>query len=142
MSDEEDDGPAIVDESGENLGREALEKLAGGTGDSDTITKERRKSTEGAADHVRGDTAEKGNLVEIEKPKEASIGWSRKRKTGRLLGFNDNAEVDATTPDYLSAERINATTVNRNSSRPEKTIPGKTKPNKKIKLSFDEDEVG
>jgi len=127
---DEDDGPTIVDESGEVVGREEYEAMTGGNGAGDY-------GVDGGAKEVieAEQSAEKEKANERpEKQKVADIGGPRKRKAVKVIGEDD---VDA---KIVKAERE---ADGRGNSKAENLKNGKTKPPKrakKVKLSFGEPE--
>jgi len=130
---DEDDGPTIVDESGEVVSREEYEAMTGGNGAGDYSVD--GGATGSAKDVIEAEqSAEKEKANERpEKQKVADIGGPRKRKAVKVIVEDD---VDAKiVKDEKEASRGN--------SKAENLKNGKTKPAKrakKVKLSFGESE--
>jgi hypothetical protein len=131
---DEDDGPTIVDESGEVVSREEYEAMTGGNGAGDYSVN--GGATGSAKDVIEAEqSAEKEKANErSEKQKIADIGGLRKRKAVKVIGEDD---VDAKiVKDEKEAD-------GRGNSKAENLKNGKTKPAKrakKVKLSFGESE--
>ena len=117
----EDDGPTIVDQSGELVGKDEFEKLANSTSANPTAD----ELVEGQA----GITAESKASSALPNIASASLNITngtlpKKRKVGKIVGNNDDAAVDPTEMDSSSTK-----------------APKKSKKNSKpVKLAFDNDD--
>lgn len=121
---DEDDGPTVVDESGESVSMEEWEKLnSGANGDSDVKDK-----VDGDIDQVgrvadadtKDDEVRKGGEQKIT---DGTVMATKKRKVGKVVG-EDDVDVE----EKVFDERL---------SKPVKKTKKKAKP---IKLAFDDEE--
>jgi hypothetical protein len=141
---DDDDGPTIAYEyaGGGNVGREeyeALTKVAkakSDDGDGATIEGEGKGGGEGGGkgreDHGSGSGAVDDGGEEREKQKVADVGGVKKRKAGKIVGGEDDGDVEQTqTKGGAVARSITTTTTTTTKSK-------SSKKQKKVKLSFDE----
>lgn len=132
----EDDGPTVIDESGETVSKEEYEKLTDkAVEDADSAVKEvestnvRGKSIAGGPS-LSGALPAKDNSEERKKSQTAAtdVAPSRKRKVGKVVRGDNNAEEDK---DQGKDEEDESGT---------KKVAKKTKKKVKPKLAFEEDE--
>lgn len=142
-SEEAEDGPLIVDDEGRNV-------VAGlKVGVDGTVTGE-RESDRGCED-VEGQQAgrEKTDSVADQKEREqvAAIGASKKRKVGKIVGADADADAEDDKPEHhettkredASSRKGGPAPPDKNSASDSKGPTKGKKKAKKIKLSFGDD---
>lgn len=131
-TDNVDDDPVIVDESGENVGKEEWEGM---------LKREKEGGVE-AEKPQEGDGADKVSLAEKERAlrdgqKVADIGVTKKRKAVKVIG-EDDVDKDADSKVAIESKDTTADEIMASKTKDAATH-GKTKKKaKKIKLSFDD----
>lgn len=123
----DEDGPTIVDETGESVTKEQYEAMA--------REDESGKGPDSAKPPIEGEKveAQAGDSLhqereEVRPEKLAAIGGSSKRKQGKVVGHEGERQIEDTVEDEVNKSH--------NSTKPSQ----KSKPKKKkIKLSFDEE---
>jgi Domain of unknown function (DUF4604) len=140
--DGDDDGPTIAyeDEGGGNVGRKEYEALTKATSGSDGG----RVGVDGeAVDKAGGNGAVAsgegdGAVEEREKQKVADVGGGgvkKKRKVGKVVGGEDDADVEKAEAEGGAGARPQTST---STSTTATTKSKSSKKQKKVKLSFDE----
>lgn len=122
--DEEDDGPTIVDESGDLIGKEELAKMNGAA----TDVKENKGSREEAAPESVAKEAGVERKGDAQKITDGNVAHAnKKRKVAKVVG--DNHEAGAAQAETYDAEKS-------------KLIKKSKKKSKPIKLAFDDGDDG
>ncbi|WPG99801.1 Hypothetical protein R9X50_00262000 [Acrodontium crateriforme] len=106
----EDDGPTIVDETGETVTKDELEKMA---------------ADDGTKDETQAGEVESAGLKRPEKDVMIAVGATKKRKAAKVIGDDDEPSANSTAVP---------------SEESTKSVKKPKKKTKAIKLAFDDDD--
>ena len=133
-----EDEPVYYDErTGETLTMKEFEGR-----ENDTAEKDKDGKGEGARGDgsVKKDDIEDKEVTKTKEEKTASIGLSKKRKVGKVIGGSeDEGDVYAKAQKHINSNKKSDDPEKKAEAGPKKPAAGKKK-GKKIKLSFGDDE--